>query len=346
VSAVFEDAGLRPMQAALADNTVCPGAAAALERLIRMGFDRVPMPGSGATLQRWRMLAAVASHDLAVAKLYEGHTDALAILHELGASALARPGRSWGVWAAEAPDGRAVIESVQGRDAILEGGKCWCSGAVGADNALLTAWMPDGRGPQLVSVDLHQIGVCVDSSAWNAVGMAGSASVDVRFSQVRATLVGRPGEYLTRPGFWHGGAGVAACWYGGAVGIANALRRAVDEAPAAGRSASRMTALGKVDIALRRGAALLREAANWIDTHPLDDASALAIRVRLAVEETAEEVLHEVGRSLGAGPFCRDRRFAHAAADLPVFIRQSHGDRDCAALAERVITNGEPPWDL
>ena len=35
--------------------------------------------------------------------------------------------------------------------------------------------------------------------------------------------VGPPGYYLRRPGFWIGSAGVAACWYGGAEGLFDAL---------------------------------------------------------------------------------------------------------------------------
>src|SRR5471032_1151976 len=44
---------------------------------------RPPLPGHGATLERWRMLAMVAAYDLSLAKLYEGHADAIAILSEL-----------------------------------------------------------------------------------------------------------------------------------------------------------------------------------------------------------------------------------------------------------------------
>ena len=79
--------------------------AAALRALIDAGLDRLPLPGSGATLERWRMLAAVAAFDLALVKLYEGHTDALAILAELDGKHSDK-GNAWGVWAAEPPTAR------------------------------------------------------------------------------------------------------------------------------------------------------------------------------------------------------------------------------------------------
>ena len=71
-------------------------------------LDVLPLPGQGCTLERWRALARIAGCDLSLAKLYESHTDALAILAECGAAQQA--GNSiWGVWAAEPPDARAYI---------------------------------------------------------------------------------------------------------------------------------------------------------------------------------------------------------------------------------------------
>ena len=39
-------------------------------------------------------------------------------------------------------------------------------------------------------------------------------------------------------------------------------------------------------------------------------------------------------------------RFARTAADLPVFVRQSHAERDFVALAERAISREGSPWTL
>ena len=197
-------------------------ASAQLDVLVRLGLDSLPLPGSGATLKRWNALALVAEQSLSLAKLYEGHTDALAILAELAQPA--RPvangdASSWGVWAAEAPNARVRITPRQGKAVWLDGTKGWCSGAQTLSHGLLTAWHADGQGPQLVSVAMHQPGVGVCAAAWQAVGMAGRASVDVTFSQAEANLVGETGDYLSRPGFWQGGAGIAACWYGGALGL-------------------------------------------------------------------------------------------------------------------------------
>src|SRR5471032_505335 len=70
--------------AALAEHLSRPGQPPhlVLDALIADGLGRPP-PGHGATLERWRMLAMVAAYGLSLAKLYEGHTDAMAILSEL-----------------------------------------------------------------------------------------------------------------------------------------------------------------------------------------------------------------------------------------------------------------------
>jgi len=57
-------------------------------------------------------------------------------------------------------------------------------------------------------------------------------------------------------------------------------------------------------------------------------------------------VLAHAGRALGAGPLCRDARVARAMADLPVFLRQSHAERDLAGLGETVLPLQESPWAL
>ncbi|RML44509.1 hypothetical protein APX70_200126 [Pseudomonas syringae pv. maculicola] len=47
----------------------------------------------------------MAGHDLGLCKLYEGHTDALAIMAELGAPP-PEQFSTWGMWAAEPPQAR------------------------------------------------------------------------------------------------------------------------------------------------------------------------------------------------------------------------------------------------
>ena len=330
---------------ALAQLERAHGDALTLGRLIDAGIDRLPLPGSGHTLERWRVLARVAAHDLSLVKLFEGHTDALAILAELDARS-APPESRWGTWCAEPPDARVTISA--GADggagwplARLDGTKAWCSGAAQLTHAVVSCWNAAGE-PCLAAVALNQPGVVVTSEGWRAIGMAASASVDVRFEGAEAVQIGGAGDYVRRPGFWHGGAGIAACWLGGALGIARMTRRLCARAP----DPHRLAHLGAIDVTLAGAAAVLREAAAWIDLHPHADARDVALRSRLVVEQAAATLMQHAGRAVGAGPLCRDARFAQAMADLPVYLRQSHAERDLAALGQWVLDAEEPPWTL
>lgn len=337
-----------------------------LRVLIAQGHDRAPstpLPGHGRTLARWRALAAVAACDLGLVKLFEGHTDALAILAELRGPVPPESSR-WGVWAAEPPDARvqALRAGIQNRTGIrsdgsgepihLVGTKAWCSGAQVVSHALVTAWLDNE--PVLAAVAMDHASISIDTSKWQAIGMQATASADVTFDRTPATLVGAAHAYVRRPGFWHGGAGIAACWYGAAAQIGRTLR----DACAQRADAHRLSHLGAVDVALQSAAAVLRETAAFIDANPTRDAQREAMRARLAVEAAATEVMTHATRTLGAGPLCRDARFARALADLPVFLRQSHAERDLASLGELVAaspitevnaqagTAGHTPWTL
>ncbi len=309
-----------------------------LRALVEAGLDRLPLPGSGHTLERFQRLAEVGGHDLGLCKLFEGHTDALAIIEQLGGSPT--PGSTWGMWAAEPPQAKVNV-SPAGHMVALHGRKAWCSGATVLSHALLTAWDADDQ-QQLVAVALDQPGVTVTEQGWQAVGMAATGSVEVLFDGAEAQAIGNPGDYLQRPGFWQGGIGIAACWYGAARQIAEALRRQCGQRP----EPHALAHLGAVDSALQAAADVLRFSALHIDAHPEDNAELLARRARAVVEQSAEQVMREVGRALGGGPFCKDRHFARLSADLPVFLRQSHAERDLAALGQWVAGHSGEVWAL
>lgn len=287
----------------------------------------LPLPGCGRTLPRWYALAELSAADLVLGRLAEAHADATAILAELGGPA---PDGLWGVWAAEPPSAR--VEAARNRSGWqLTGRKAWCSGALVLDCALITAYAGEDR--MLFAVDVRD--VVPLPHTWAAVGMGASGSISVGLSGVRAEAVGGPGSYLDRPGFWHGGAGVAACWYGGALGAARTLLAAAREGP---RDPHALAHLGAVDALVAGLGAHLAVAAAEIDADPNGpQAQQRAVRLRARVEAGATEILDRVGRALGAGPLCLDPVQAQRAADLQVYLRQSHAERDLAGLGALAV---------
>ncbi|MVV48081.1 acyl-CoA dehydrogenase [Pseudomonas sp. PB120] len=339
-AAIFEkllnDFAARPVLTA-PDNTL----QRVMLELIQGGFTTLPLPGQGHTLDRWRALSAVAASDLALVKLFEGHTDALAIMKELEPGEPIADG-TWATWAAEPHFARVKIIDRQADLVYMQGRKAWCSGAPMLDQALMTAWDEHSR-PQLVCVDLHQANIRRVEDAWQAVGMGSTASVDVEFEGAVGRCIGSPGQYLDRPGFWQGGGGIAACWYGAACALASYLREHCKQAHHDAHSAAH---LGAVDAALCAASASLRETALWIDANPRRSAEIPVRRLRAQVELAVNGVLEHVGRALGATPFCRNGHFARLAADLPVFLRQSHAEKELAALGELIAAQPVSGWSL
>lgn len=347
-SSVTPQDGLRIASERLVDRALTradgmpPGTA--LRALVDDGADRLARPGHGSTLLRWRLLARVAAHDLALVKLFEGHTDALAILEEIEPGWQPPAGVLYGVWASESRvDPMTLSSDWTNREATVTGRKSWCSAAAHVDRGLMTVTDRDG-GRHLVEIAMDGPGISIDRGRWHAVGMHGSESFDVICDGAAVRLIGKPAAYLDRPGFWHGGAGIAACWHGAAAAVGRRVKdllRGRDDVHA-------LAHLGAIDGELAAGAALLRECAAAIDADPKADAMHRVLRVRNTIADMAERVLNHAARALGPGPLCNEPALARRFADLPVFVRQSRGEHDRVAAARALLTTdgSDDEWML
>ena len=295
--------------------------------------DKIPHPASAIegnrenksrthsrTLMRWQILAYVASIDLTIAKWFESHLDALSILHELGYEQAAQG--LWAVWAAEG-------HPLSYRQGKANGTKAWCSGANIVDHGLMTYRDEHGQA-QLLIVDMQQDGIKIDNSAWQAVGMQATDTATIHFDEVVASNVGAANAYLERVGFWHGAAGIAACWYGAAACLASYLISAYQQKP----NDYKAMYLGRIGMALAVTQQYFYHVAELIDTEPTQSHELAIRQLRSNVEQVAREVIEVVGQALGAAPFCNNVHFARLSADLSVFIRQSHGAFDLQKIGE------------
>lgn len=289
----------------------------------------LPLPGSGATAERWRKLADLTAVDAAAGRLAEVHADAVVILKELGGPEPVG-NQLWGVWAAETPD--AVLSANTSSQVVsLDGTKAWCIGGTLCDHALVTARLEDGRHG-LFAVDLRNPAVRPLPSSWRNPGMVSADVRSVQFSGAPAVAVGRPGQYLDRPGVWHSAMGVAACWLGGARAVAEPLYQHVASGSADEHA---LAHLGAVDAAITAAEAVLAAAAVEVDGDPHNEsggAELTARRVRAVAENAVEQAISRTGRALGLRQLCLEGQHARRVADLAVFIRHSHAERDLAAL--------------
>jgi hypothetical protein len=92
-------------------------------------------------------------------------------------------------------------------------------------------------------------------------------------------------------------------------------------------------------------ALILDDAGRRIDADPLNRRGTfpwLAHAVRHLIEDGCTEVLERVGRAGGARPVSLDRDQARRTADLYVYLRQHHGERDLALLGHHALE--QPTW--
>ena len=308
------------------------------EHIVRAQAPELPLPGEGNTWERFEALSSWAAKDLSLGRLAEGHVDALAILAEAGLE-VADPRATYGVWAARS--GSAVTTARREDDGWrISGQKAFCSGSALIDRALVTAESADGYRLFDIAVSDQVTRALPDS--WVAVGMADSQSETLEFGGPLVPVdreVGAPGFYLERPGFWFGGVGVAACWYGGAVGLVEHLVKTLDPTS----TDLVLAALGQAVAHVQGMRHVLHDAAGEIDADPADMqgvAQRRALVVRHAVHHAASEVLALVAAAGGARPLCHDREQAQRAADLYVYLAQHHGPQDAALLGRLALDGG------
>lgn len=316
---------------------------ATLDWVVRVGHD-APHAGLGETMGLWELLANAARLDVAAARILEPHLDALAILEQARAAGADVDGvraaveasmdSSWGVFAAEGHGTRVEASRDPEGNWRLEGTKPWCSLAGRLTHALVTAWVaPTVRA--LFAVRLRAEGVSARPGPWASRGLSQVVSAPIDFDAARAVPVGEPGWYLSRPGFAWGGMGVAAVWWGGSVPLRDALVRA-----AARDGADQLASFyaGNADAALWGARAVLCEAAHAVDAGLPDDVMAtIAGRVRAVTAGAVECVLELADHALGPGPLTTDEDHARRVADLRIYVRQHHAERDLARVGRRLV---------
>lgn len=294
-------------------------------------------PAMGDTPSRWRTLFDLAArNNVSLVRLIEAHVDAVAIMHEAGHEPV--PGALYGVWASIGPTGPGVRLEPGSR--VLSGSKSFCSGCGVVDRALIDVDCDGGR--RLIDVDMATTASIRYLYNWNTPAMAATWTATVELSNHRVgdeAFVGVPGWYLDRVGFWHGACGPAACWAGAAAGLA-------DSDWGDGSDPYRRAHHGAVIADVWTMSAVLDVAGREADGRPndLEAAKRRALTVRHAIHELAIGIVDRHGRSLGPRPFVESSAVAQRAADTQLYLRQFHGDRDLAALAEatRSFRDGPP----
>ncbi len=317
----------------------------------------------------WALLRRVAAADAAVARILDGHLNAVERL-EVAAdpelrdrelAAVEDGGRLLGVWGADPRRGEGDPARLHRTDAglVLRGVKTFCSGAGGVDAAMVMVGSGDGTAPALVLLDCGAT-VEVDRDWYRAAGLRASESHRVVFHDAPVTAVlGEPGELARDPWFSRDAMRTAVTWAGMVDAAADAALEALvaagrGEDPLARLAAGRIEAgRGTVDAWLERAtraadAAIRPSAAaptlgalvdgdHSLGAHRSGDPRGTSIAMRAEIDRAAKAILETAASACGSHQFVTAGRLDRARRDLETFLLQHRLDPLLARLgAERL----------
>ncbi len=313
--------------------------------LRQAGLLAVTLPGESLSVDRpttaplLQLLKLIGRGNLSAGRIYEGHVNALQLIHLYGSAEQrerwfsdARAGHLFGVWNTEAGDG-VRLHRRRGGGAQVQGSKTFCSGSVNVTRPLVTGrWVTEDLKPggwQMTVLPLDELTVGVNTESWQPLGMRNSVSHRIDFSGIEITereLLGLPDQYECQPHFSGGAIRFAAVHLGGAEALLDAtgefLRRVnrTDDA-------HQRTRMGEMAILVESGNAWLDRSAHLNDQ--CDDPNRIvtyANMTRTAIAESCIRVIQLAERCVGARGLCHPEPFARLHTDLSMYLRQPAPD--------------------
>jgi len=331
-------------------------------RIADIGLLAAPLPHAlggmdigiapGTTLTLLDVLMHLGRGNLAVGRLYEGHVNALHLLHQFGAASqlaaaagdIHERGSLFGVWNTEAADGVRIAPTPEGTYR-MDGAKTFASGAGHLTRPLVTGALPDG-GWQMCLVPMERATARIDPSSWHPLGMRASASYRIAFTGVeleRDALIGTPGDYYQQPWFSGGAIRFAAIQLGGAAALLDATRTYLRDLDRTGDPYQR-TRVGEMAIAVESGALWLRGAAALADRSAfvggVGDGEALVAYInmaRTAIERICLDSMRLAEQTVGARGLLPPHPFERIIRDLTLYLRQPAPDAALAGAGRYVL---------
>lgn len=340
----------------------------AFTELADAGLLAITLPGhdldftQGQTARLLHLLKRIGSANLAVGRVYEGHINALYLIHlyatpEQQATWYAdasRYRRLFSVWNTQAEDGVRINE-VNG-SYRLTGAKTFCSGAGWVHRPLITGHLQTGskNGWQMAIVPTERVGeIRQDARFWQPLGMRASASFKLDFTGIdvaESDLLGQPGDYLRQPYFSGGAIRFAAVQLGGAEAIFQATRSFLMTMSRTD-DLLQQTRLAEMAYLIESGNQWLQTAGDKTDqwlTQETDWTTIVgyANMTRTAIEEICLRVMPLAERCVGARGLLRPNSFERLHRDLTLYLRQPAPDATLVDIGKYVLTTPQQANEL
>ncbi len=299
------------------------------------------------------ILRILGAADLSLARLFEGHANAVMLVLRYGTeaqiAALAddvRKGALSGVWGAEDTTGLQRVRS--GDCWALHGGKILASGAGLIERPLVTVGSDEG---QLLYLLTLKSGERSNTTSWVPLGMKATASGRVNLTGMivgRAEQIGLAGDFMRQPFFSAGAWRFCAAQLG-------AMERLValyaEQLRTRGRDGDPYQLERVAQCAAACGTALfwIEEAARRFGDESLGPSAVVAFAnlTRMVTERAALDVLERVQRGVGLPAMMRTNPIERIGRDLSTYLRQPVPDLAMSDAARSILAGelsiGSPP---
>ena len=298
----------------------------------------------GGYVELLNILAVVGSCNLSVGRIYEGHINALLLIHTYGNEQQkkrfygdAAQGKLFGVWNTERSFEKLKLEDHKG-GFVLNGAKIFCSGALHVQRPIVTVDGPGGRSMMVLDLDNAEKGM-EDWSLWNPMGMEASVSCRIDFSGMKVAydqLLGKADDYEREPVFSGGAIRFAAVQMGGSEALANTVLTHLKKHKRTSDPHQQLR-LGKLVTLVESGKLWLTAAgqmADECDNKNPDIMVNYANMMRTAIQEICEDIIHICEKSIGLQGFMKYHPMEQRYRDLNVYLKQPGPDRAVTSIAK------------
>jgi len=288
------------------------------------------------------LLRKIGKANLSVGRLYEGHVNALYLIHlyanplqkERYYKGIFEEGNLFGIWNTQ--DNEGIHLKDYNGSCRIDGSKTFCSGASIVNHAIITGdFNQNGEtGWQMCLINMNKIGPeRIGKNSWRPLGMQATGSFKVNFTGVdidQEDLLSSPGIYLKQPHFSAGAIRFAAVHLGGAESICEEtiayLRQLnrLDDPFQSLRISRMMSSLTMAGLLLEDSG---QKFDNWSNDPSMSEALInCANLTRVNIEDRCLEIMEDSNRCVGARGLMKPGSLERNFRDLSFYLRQPAPD--------------------
>lgn len=312
----------------------------------------------------WTMTTEIAKADMATARCWEGHANALMLLDNLGTyiqkekwfAGVVNKGDIWTVWSGEpllkTPGqtkkiGTTITKTNDGY--VINGSKVFCSSASGATWANLLVNLEGSGGARhthgspesviMLACNLSDPSVTFDDSWWKPMGMRGSVSYKVNFDNTLIPFenqIGTPGQFLLQEWQTRWIPQYAATFLGGAEAAYTYTISHIEKQQRQNDPFIQHR-IGKMAINIQSARMWLDHAARLWNENKINEAQSAGNMVRYQVEQLACQTVDHAIHACGARSLIQPSPLERISRDLTLYTRHDNDDQLLATIGKSLL---------